>query len=111
MDHDGKFDIIAGAIVLKSFKKILSFQDLFVSCFPFKEPSSYRVLNGLEGLMLNWDTIAEAQVRHKEGRDEEHSDEDEEKCLKEGGLWGLFSTVTLERGRVQTWRWHFWFGP
>ena len=53
MDHDGIFDIIAGAIVLKSFKKILSFQDLFVSCFLFKEPSAYRMLNGLEGVMLN----------------------------------------------------------
>lgn len=53
MDHDGKFDSIAGAIVLRSFKKILSSQDFFVSCFLFKEPSSYRMLNGLEGLTLN----------------------------------------------------------
>lgn len=65
----------------------------------------------MEGLMLNWDAVAEAQARHKEGPEEEHSHENEEKCLKEGGMGGLFRSVTLKRGWVQTWCWHFWFGP
>ena len=42
-------------------------------------------------------------VRHKEGHEEEHSHENEEKGQKEGGMGGLFRSVTLERGRVQTW--------
>lgn len=49
MDYISEFDIIVGAVIsLKSFK-----ENDWVRLAFFKEPFSYRMLNGLEGVVLN----------------------------------------------------------